>query len=393
VWHNRGSTTGREKLSALAFFCRNLAWPAAHLDRRRRCVDNLTLGPGQNRGAHLPKLPPAYMPQDSQPACHVIVFNIGKKHNVGTIARCCTAFGAASVCLVGSRQFNTFGAHGADAHVTFQHFETLDVCCSALRGQGCSIVGIEIVEGAQPVHKHPFTGPTAFLLGNEGQVRLKAWSFSARASADPYVSAANLSADFVSCAISTRRWGLSRCTPAVSCLCVLSSRTWRVARAKAPPTRASLRLPRSPIAARHRRPRARAGPVRRPEARVRRVCLHRAARHRHRVAQRRGRGVDRAAPLRAVGGLRRAGSRRREVRRGGAAPAHGAARHAPPVAVCCVVRARGRTAGWWQAIRHAGTARLFQMCTAELVMAGCGCRHGAADCAGAAGAAACERER
>lgn len=41
---------------------------------------------------------------------HVIVFNIGKKHNIGTISRCCTAFGVDSICLVGSRAYNTFGS-------------------------------------------------------------------------------------------------------------------------------------------------------------------------------------------------------------------------------------------------------------------------------------------
>ena len=104
-------------------------------------------------------------------SCHIVVFNIGKKTNVGTIARCCTAFGVQSVCLVGSRQFNTFGSHGADAHVHFRHFDTLQSCCQALRDEeGCKIVGIEIMDEAVPVHTHPFSGPTAFLLGNEGQV-------------------------------------------------------------------------------------------------------------------------------------------------------------------------------------------------------------------------------
>lgn len=115
------------------------------------------------------------MPAD-RPACHVVVFNIGKKHNVGTIARCCTAFGVDSLCLVGSRQFNTFGSHGADAHVNFRHFGTLEGCCTHLKEQeGCAIVGIEIMDEAVPVHAHPFTGPTAFMLGNEGQARTRMW--------------------------------------------------------------------------------------------------------------------------------------------------------------------------------------------------------------------------
>eukprot|EP00798_Chlamydomonas_sp_ICE-L_P021348 gene21348-28284_t len=34
--------------------------------------------------------------------------------------------------------------------------------------EGCEIVGIEIVDGAKPIQSHPFKGPTAFMLGNEG---------------------------------------------------------------------------------------------------------------------------------------------------------------------------------------------------------------------------------
>ena len=37
------------------------------------------------------------------------------------------------VCLVGSRQFNTFGAHGSSEYVDFCHYGTLDECCRDLR--------------------------------------------------------------------------------------------------------------------------------------------------------------------------------------------------------------------------------------------------------------------
>ena len=32
----------------------------------------------------------------------------------------------------------------------------------------CTLCGVEITEGAAGVHKHPFRGSTAFLMGNEG---------------------------------------------------------------------------------------------------------------------------------------------------------------------------------------------------------------------------------
>jgi len=101
---------------------------------------------------------------------YVICFNVSKRHNIGTIARCCTAFGVRAVCLVGSREYNTFGSHGSDVYVQLKHFKTLQDCCDALRGDGCRILGIEITDAALPVHDHPFSGSTAFMLGNEGQV-------------------------------------------------------------------------------------------------------------------------------------------------------------------------------------------------------------------------------
>jgi hypothetical protein len=46
--------------------------------------------------------------------------------------RCATAFNVKEICLVGSRQFNAFGSHGAAAHVQFRHFPTLEECVKDL---------------------------------------------------------------------------------------------------------------------------------------------------------------------------------------------------------------------------------------------------------------------
>eukprot|EP00879_Flechtneria_rotunda_P011754 GHRR01012277.1.p1 GENE.GHRR01012277.1~~GHRR01012277.1.p1 ORF type:complete len:238 (+),score=87.21 GHRR01012277.1:784-1497(+) len=106
----------------------------------------------------------------SRPDCYVIVYNVSKKHNVGTLLRSCTAFGVKEVCLVGSRQYNTFGSHGADSHVQLRHFNSIEDCIKHLKQEaGCRIIGVEIVPSAQPVQQHPFSGNTAFMLGNEGQ--------------------------------------------------------------------------------------------------------------------------------------------------------------------------------------------------------------------------------
>lgn len=112
---------------------------------------------------------------DSQPAhppCFLVVHNVSKRANVGTLARCATAFGVEELLLVGgaaTRGFNTFGAHGAADHVAVRGFASLGAMREYVKGtRGGRVVGVEILDAAADVTTHPFVGPTAFMLGNEG---------------------------------------------------------------------------------------------------------------------------------------------------------------------------------------------------------------------------------
>lgn len=98
------------------------------------------------------------------------------------------ACGSLQICLVGSRHYNTFGGHGSAAHMELAYFPTLQDCCSWLKqAKGkvacklayysassesafvadCEIIGVEITETALAVNRQPFSGNTAFMLGNE----------------------------------------------------------------------------------------------------------------------------------------------------------------------------------------------------------------------------------
>ncbi|KAL6193854.1 hypothetical protein ACLB2K_034938 [Fragaria x ananassa] len=99
---------------------------------------------------------------------YVVVHNIAKRHNVGTLARSATAFGVSELILVGRREFNAFGSHGSTSHVRFRHFHSLQDARQFLKDRDCDICGVEITDNAMPVNHHPFTKSTAFLLGNEG---------------------------------------------------------------------------------------------------------------------------------------------------------------------------------------------------------------------------------
>lgn len=98
----------------------------------------------------------------------VIVYNVAKRHNLGTLARSATAFGVSELILVGKKDFNAFGSHGSTLHLQFRHFFTLSDARLYLKQKGCDIFGVEIVDGATPIHQQTFTGSAAFLLGNEG---------------------------------------------------------------------------------------------------------------------------------------------------------------------------------------------------------------------------------
>ncbi|GMI70361.1 hypothetical protein like AT4G15520 [Hibiscus trionum] len=100
--------------------------------------------------------------------CYVVIHNIAKRHNVGTLARSATAFGVNELILVGRRDFNAFGSHGSTSHLRFRHFHSLTDARLYLKEKDCDICGVEITNGAFSITDHPFKKSTAFLLGNEG---------------------------------------------------------------------------------------------------------------------------------------------------------------------------------------------------------------------------------
>ena len=56
----------------------------------------------------------------------VIVYNVAKRHNVGTLVRSASAFGVSEMILVGKhKDFNAFGSHGSAPFLRFRHFFSL----------------------------------------------------------------------------------------------------------------------------------------------------------------------------------------------------------------------------------------------------------------------------
>ncbi|KAH7436574.1 hypothetical protein KP509_05G026400 [Ceratopteris richardii] len=85
--------------------------------------------------------------QNGPPESFVIVYNVSKRHNIGTLARCATAFGVSEMILVGKhKDFNAFGSHGASAHLRYRHFYTLGDARSHLKGTGLSKKEMDICD-------------------------------------------------------------------------------------------------------------------------------------------------------------------------------------------------------------------------------------------------------
>jgi tRNA G18 (ribose-2'-O)-methylase SpoU len=121
-------------------------------------------------GQEQPRATQSSSPSSSPASLYLIIYGVAKKHNIGNILRCAAAFNVKAVCLVGSRKFNSFGAHGSEVYVPMLYFEDLDTCCKALKEEHgvVDILGIEIDDSALPVHRHPFRGNTALMMGEEG---------------------------------------------------------------------------------------------------------------------------------------------------------------------------------------------------------------------------------
>lgn len=110
--------------------------------------------------------PPGAAPN---PECRILIHHVAKRENVGTLLRSAAAFGVREI-VTGSRgKLKAFGHLGSRRHLRVVQFATLDNAVAYLKSQGFTVLGIEIDDGAIDIATHPFTGPTAFLMGNEGE--------------------------------------------------------------------------------------------------------------------------------------------------------------------------------------------------------------------------------
>jgi tRNA G18 (ribose-2'-O)-methylase SpoU len=102
---------------------------------------------------------------------YVLIYNISKKHNVGTLIRSASAFNVKKVLILGSdkkilKKF--FGHQGTLKKTEFLFFDDIPSLKLFIKENEIHVCGIEIGENSKPVHSQPFKGNTLFVLGNEG---------------------------------------------------------------------------------------------------------------------------------------------------------------------------------------------------------------------------------
>lgn len=99
---------------------------------------------------------------------YLVIHNVQARGNFGTLLRNAAAFGVRTVLVVGAEKLKTFGNQGTLNHLDLLYFTRLDDAVAWLGERGIELLGVEIVDHAEAIHTHPFRGPTAFMLGNEG---------------------------------------------------------------------------------------------------------------------------------------------------------------------------------------------------------------------------------
>jgi tRNA G18 (ribose-2'-O)-methylase SpoU len=88
--------------------------------------------------------------------------------NIGTVVRNANAFGVRTVHVVGRRRWNRRGAMVTDRYLHVVHHDAFDGVVQAARARRLTIVGIDNVEGAEPLEADPLPRRCLLVFGQEG---------------------------------------------------------------------------------------------------------------------------------------------------------------------------------------------------------------------------------
>ncbi|KAJ1608667.1 putative tRNA/rRNA methyltransferase-like protein [Cryptosporidium canis] len=102
------------------------------------------------------------------PEFYLVLSNISKRQNFGTLLRSACGFGVSEVLVVGEKKLLAFGNQGTLPRLSLTHYENINQVVDIVKEKEMDLVGIEISPDSKPIYPHPFKRSTAFILGNEG---------------------------------------------------------------------------------------------------------------------------------------------------------------------------------------------------------------------------------
>ncbi len=98
----------------------------------------------------------------------IAVENLERDFNMGTIIRNANAFNVARVHVIGRHQWNKRGAMKTDAYLHIQYHTSAADFMIAMKHAGKTVIAVDIVNGAVPLHKTALPREAVLVFGSEG---------------------------------------------------------------------------------------------------------------------------------------------------------------------------------------------------------------------------------
>ena len=98
----------------------------------------------------------------------VAIENLERDFNMGTIVRTANAFNVKKLHVIGRRQWNKRGAMKTVAYLHITYHASVEAFAQAMADDQRSIIAMDIVEGAEPLHAVDFPLKSVLVFGAEG---------------------------------------------------------------------------------------------------------------------------------------------------------------------------------------------------------------------------------
>ena len=99
---------------------------------------------------------------------HIAIENWQHDLNIGAIVRTANAFNVAGVHIVGRKHWNQRGAMVTDRYLTMHHHPDIEHFVAWAQGDGIEVIGIDNIDGSQPLEGAALPERCVLLFGQEG---------------------------------------------------------------------------------------------------------------------------------------------------------------------------------------------------------------------------------